>query len=85
MIRLLAVTAFAFGVATSAQAMSPCRFISRTALSRNSAKHAVPEKIKLTASASQEPPNVKSAVVSAGARCEAQVTFAINGSTETYR
>ena len=43
------------------------------------------EGLELTASALQEPPNVKSAVVSAGARCGAQVTFAISGSTETYR
>ena len=41
MIRLIAV-AFALVVATSAQAISPHRFISQTEWSRKSAKHAVP-------------------------------------------
>ena len=40
MIRLIAITGFALAIATSAQGISLCQFISRTAWSHKSAKPA---------------------------------------------
>ena len=63
MIRLMAFAAFALVLATSAQAMSLVPLHQSDGMITQVRGAAVLEGLELTASALQEPPNVKSAVI----------------------